>query len=108
YDDGIYDAWNKGISAASGDLIGLLNSGDEYHPDVVADVVEAAAAMANATGTVLCGYTLLVRDGKIVKRYPNGLYRTLLFGIGAVHPAMFVGRDVYRRVGLYEKISIAS
>ena len=41
-DDGIYDAMNKGIQMASGDVIGLLNSDDQYNSDeVITQVAEA-------------------------------------------------------------------
>ena len=39
-DNGIYEAMNKGISAAKGELIGLINCGDSYTPDAVREVVK--------------------------------------------------------------------
>ena len=43
-DKGISDAWNKGLRMATGEVIGLLNAGDEHAPDAVAKVAAAFAA----------------------------------------------------------------
>jgi glycosyltransferase involved in cell wall biosynthesis len=107
-DKGIFDAWNKGIAQARGDIIALLNSGDAYHPDVVATVRRAVAEDARANEKIVCGTTIMVDDGRLVKKHPNALPSHLWFGIGIVHPAMFIGRRVYDSIGRYEPISIAS
>jgi glycosyltransferase involved in cell wall biosynthesis len=108
-DDGIYDAWNKGIRAATGDLIGLLNSGDEYHPDVIANVLQASGELeAGSAPAIFCGNTYLVENGTLLKMIGNTVRRNVWLGIGVSHPAMIVERRVYDAVGLYERISIAS
>jgi len=108
-DDGIYDAWNKGVSAATGELIGLLNSGDEYHPDVVATVGRAARTLEpGEPPTIYCGNTYIVENGALLKMIGNTVRHNVLFGIGVSHPAMIVERRAYEAVGAYERISIAS
>jgi glycosyltransferase involved in cell wall biosynthesis len=107
-DAGIFDAWNKGVARASGDVIALLNSGDAYHPDVIATVRAAVEGRTGGRSEIFCGNTLTVENGRPLKSYGNRLRDNLWFGIGIVHPAMFVGRDVYRTVGSYEPISIAA
>jgi glycosyltransferase involved in cell wall biosynthesis/carbonic anhydrase/acetyltransferase-like protein (isoleucine patch superfamily) len=108
-DDGIYDAWNKGVRAATGDLIGLLNSGDEYHPKVVATVGSAARQLQpDEPPTIFCGNTFMVENGTLLKPVGNTVRHNVLFGIGVSHPAMIVQRRVYEVVGAYERISIAS
>lgn len=108
-DDGIYDAWNKGVRAATGELIGLLNSGDEYHPDVVATVGSAARLSESAEPpTIFCGNTYIVENGTLLKMIGNTVRGNVLFGIGVSHPAMIIQRRAYEAVGAYERISIAS
>lgn len=107
-DRGIFDGWNKGIARAEGDVIGLLNAGDAYHPEVIATVRATVRADAEANRSIYCGRTVMIDGGAVRKLYPNSLRRWLHFGIGVVHPAMFVGRGVYEAVGAYRDISIAS
>jgi acetyltransferase-like isoleucine patch superfamily enzyme len=108
-DDGIYDAWNKGVRAATGELIGLLNSGDEYHPNVVAAVRRAASQLGPTDPpTIFCGDTYIVEDGTLMKMIGSTVRRNVLFGIGVSHPAMIAERRVYDTVGAYQRISIAA
>ncbi len=45
-DDGLYDAMNKGIRAATGDIVGILNSDDFYYTNhVVSDIAEVLLLM---------------------------------------------------------------
>jgi glycosyltransferase involved in cell wall biosynthesis len=107
-DSGIYEAWNRGIARATGRVIALLNSGDAYHPDVIATLAARVTADRDAARKVFSGHTVTVENGKLLKSYGNRLRSNLWFGIGIVHPAMFVGREVYDAVGQYAPISIAS
>lgn len=107
-DQGIYDAWNKGIARTRGDIVALLNSGDAFHPDVISTIRAVASRHADAASKVFTGTTMTVDDGRPVKVYGNQLRSTFWFGIGVVHPAMFIGRRVYEAVGSYEPISIAA
>jgi acetyltransferase-like isoleucine patch superfamily enzyme len=108
-DRGIFDAWNKGIRAASGDLISLLNSGDEYHPEVIATVAACERARTSAEqGAIFCGTTVIVEKGQVRKSIGNVVRRRPMLGLGISHPATFVQKRVYERIGPYENISIAA
>jgi glycosyltransferase involved in cell wall biosynthesis len=108
-DQGIWDAWNKGIGIATGEVIALLNAGDEYHPDVIRTIREFYDSdPPNSDRTALTGRVLLVRDGTIVKAIGNRVRRNPRSSIGFAHPGMIATRRIYREVGLYERISIAS
>lgn len=108
-DQGIWDAWNKGIGIATGEIIALLNAGDEYHPDVIGTIRRIYASdLPNGDRTALTGRVLLVRGGRIVKAIGNRLRRDPRMSIGFAHPGMIATRRIYRDVGHYERISIAS
>jgi glycosyltransferase involved in cell wall biosynthesis len=95
-DDGIYDAINKGISRASGDLIGILGSDDKYLPLALKRVVERRR---ETKADIIAGRTLI--DGTLRKDEPYGL-NALISGIPFGHNAMFASQAAYRTVGNYD------
>lgn len=110
-DTGIYNAINKGIGLATGDVIGVLHS-DDYYPNatVISDVV---TRFRSAPTDVVYGDLNYVRGdaGKIIRRWKAGCFRRnkLFFGWMPPHPSVFVTRDVYDRFGRYdEKYKIAA
>lgn len=104
-DDGIYDAMNKGIKVATGEVIGILNADDLYrHSGVIKQVMERL----NQTGCDAV-YSNLVyvdrADTSRVKRYwPGGLYtpNSFLWGWMPAHPTLFVRRHIYEQYGLFK------
>ncbi|MDR9425925.1 MAG: glycosyltransferase family 2 protein [Marinobacter sp.] len=104
-DKGLYDAMNKGIRMASGDIVGILNSDDFYENDeVVAAIVEAF--QADQTLDIVFGDVVFVTppDLKTVSRfYHAGHFRPwkLRFGWMPPHPATFVKKTVYEQYGEY-------
>ncbi|KAA6431463.1 glycosyltransferase [Dyadobacter flavalbus] len=103
-DNGIYDAMNKGIQIASGDVIGILNADDFYaYSSVIKDVVNQMAA-----GNFQACYGDLqyvdASDESIVKRQWNsGKYSSGAFLNGWMppHPTFFVRREVYGKFGKF-------
>lgn len=104
-DNGLYDAMNKGIQSATGDVIGILNSDDLYQDfDVIADVMEQFNN--DPTLDILYGNLVYVKSddvNKIVRNWKCKPYYDRFFENGNVppHPALFVKRSVYDRVGLF-------
>ncbi len=103
-DNGIYDAMNKGILAAKGDIVGILNSDDMYMGShVISTVVEAFR-----DPDVQCCYADLqyvdYRNPKRITRiWKSGIYKTNAFYWGWMppHPTFFVRKSVYEQFGLY-------
>ncbi len=104
-DKGLYDAMNKGIGLASGEIIGILNSDDFYERN---DVIEAvsAAFRSDSSLDLVFGDVVFVQppDLETVSRYYRaGHFRPwkLRFGWMPPHPATFVKKAVYEKHGQY-------
>jgi len=103
-DRGIYDAMNKGVMLATGDVIGILNSDDFYaNSTVLSDI----ASLFRETGSDACYADLVYVDrndiSRIVRTWKSGSYRNgrFLNGWMPPHPTFFVRRSVYQAFGLY-------
>lgn len=105
-DKGIYDAMNQGVKAATGDVIGILNSDDFYtSDDVLARVAEEFAN--NPKLEAVYGDIHFVKDENLKKctRYFSSRYFrpwALRFGFMPAHPSFYVRREVYEKYGLYD------
>lgn len=105
-DNGIYDAMNKGITMASGDIIGMLNS-DDFLTDTC--VIERVAKTFEEHPDVdaIYGDIHFVKDEDLKKctRYFSSRYFRpwmLRFGFMPAHPSFYCRREVYEKYGLYD------
>ena len=104
-DKGIYDALNKGIARATGDVVGFLHADDVFAgPDVLAHV---AAAFADPAVDAVYGDLDYVRQSDVtrrVRRWRSGPFRpgSLAWGWMPPHPALYVRRGWYERIGGFD------
>ena len=103
-DEGIYDAMNKGLAIATGDIVGILNSDDMYaSEEILATVVQTI----RATGCdAVYGDLVYVDPDNVsrVRRYwKSGNYKHGAFKWGWMppHPTFFVKRSVYEKYGSF-------
>lgn len=105
-DNGMYEAINKGVRAATGDVIGLLHSDDMlYSTDTITKVV----ARMKATGAdFLYGDGLFVNaenTDKVIRNWIGGDYRLwkVRHGWLPLHPTCYIRRDAMLKRGLYNE-----
>jgi glycosyltransferase involved in cell wall biosynthesis len=105
-DRGIYDAMNKGIRLASGDIIGVLNSDDIYADNqVIRDVIQQFSSNPNLD--ILYGNLVYVKKDntdKVVRTWRSKSYFDTFFENGNVppHPSLFVSSKVYEIAGSFD------
>ena len=97
-DSGIYNAMNKGIARCTGDVIGMINSGDRYLPGALALVADSFGKYGKLD-RIFWGDVLYERLGR-VRGFRE---RNLKIGAFAPHPSMFVPRNIYERIGTYDE-----
>ena len=103
-DRGIYDAMNKGIIAATGDVIGILNSDDFYSDESI--LKKVADKFNETTCDATYGDLIYVKSidaSKIFRYWKSGYFsvKKLRRGWMLPHPTFFVKKSVYEKFGLY-------
>ena len=103
-DHGIYDAMNKGLRLATGDIIGFLNADDVYADTGVLERV--SATMETEKLDAMFGDAEFVgpdRPDHALRRYRSERFRPgrIAWGWMPAHPTLFLRRHVYERFGLF-------
>lgn len=104
-DGGIYDAMNKGIAAASGDIIGILNSDDYFaHRDVLRRVYQVFVEkrVDSCYGDLV--YVDAMDTNRVRRVWISGAfdYRRFYWGWMPPHPTFFVRRAIHDTYGMYD------
>lgn len=104
-DKGIYDAMNKGLKLATGDIIGILNSDDFYDNDhIISDVV---SNFKSKKVDLIFGDIVYVKPDnleKITRYYSSANFSPNKFAWGwmPAHPSCFFKREVYEKYGYFK------
>lgn len=104
-DTGIYDAFNKGLRLATGEIVAFLNADDAYTaPDIVRSVHDA---FERTQAGAVFGDVEFVRPeepGKVVRHYSSRQFsaRRLRFGWMPAHPSLFLRRRLFEQFGGFD------
>jgi glycosyltransferase involved in cell wall biosynthesis len=104
-DNGIYDAMNKGLSHAKGDIVGILNADDVFaDTEIVSDVVRLMAESGSQAVFGDLVYVNLKNPHKIIRYYDSSGFTRKWLTMGAMpaHPTLYLKREVYKRYGVFE------
>lgn len=103
-DKGIYDAMNKGVKLASGDVVGILNSDDLYADEFVIEEVVKEISQNNSDS---CYGDLVYVDkkntDKVIRSWQSGKFSEAKYKRGWMppHPTFFVKKSIYEKYGMF-------
>jgi glycosyltransferase involved in cell wall biosynthesis len=104
-DFGVYDAFNKGLRHATGDVIAFLNCGDTY---VSQSVVSTMVKILSADRIQAAFADVLIVDSgdsnRVIRRFSSKRFspKCMFYGLMPAHPSLFLRREVYQRAGEYD------
>lgn len=105
-DRGIYDAMNKGIRMATGEVVGILNSDDFYaSPDVLLRIASAFQQAPQLEGVhTNLYYVSQDNPQKIVRHWISSEFKAGCFAKGwhPAHPTLYLRKEVYDKYGLFD------
>lgn len=104
-DNGIYDAMNKGIGLATGDIVGILNSDDVYDNNHCLSTV-ISEFQKKGVDSIFADLVYVCRDNlqKVVRYYSSANFSPGKFAFGwmPAHPTFFVRRKCYEKYGKFK------
>ncbi len=104
-DDGIFDAFNKGVKLCTGDYIGIINSDDFFVDNkVISDIAKALETSGADSAYADLVYVKWKDTNKITRYFKGGRYKKSNFRWGWMppHPTFFVKREAYEKFGMFD------
>ena len=101
-DEGIYDAMNKGIKLATGDIIGMLNADDFFKDNSILNTIAKTFKQQN-TPIIYGDLDFVNSRGKIVRKWRSAQYTQGIFNWGWMppHPTFYCKRELFYTLGFY-------
>ena len=99
-DNGLYDAMNKGIRLAAGNIVGILNSDDYYVSNTVIEKVHNIISEKNKDSCY--GNILYIKKNKPYRLWIAGNKKSFKLGWMPPHPGFFVKKSVFEKYGLFK------
>jgi glycosyltransferase involved in cell wall biosynthesis len=104
-DNGVYDAINKGIRLATGNIVGILNSDDFFYDNTVIQKISECFNYEN-TDAIFGDVQFFnpSKPGKIVRYYSSGKFQPgkFKFGFMPAHPSFYAKRELFEKLGYYK------
>lgn len=100
-DSGIYNAWNKGLTLVSGDIIGFLNADDYYDLRTIESIVPF---FIDNRYQITYGNTQFLRN-ELCIGFNNSLFNPekIYNGFGFMHTTVFTSINIYKKIGLFNE-----
>jgi len=99
-DNGLYDAMNKGIKLATGNVIGILNSDDFFKNKLVIDKIVKEFKFSGSD-IVYGNIDYVNKDGDIVRFWKSNKFKSFKKGWHPPHPSLFVKKTIYEKYGVF-------
>ncbi|MGX3010679.1 glycosyltransferase family 2 protein [Helicobacter sp. 23-1044] len=103
-DKGIYDAMNKGINLANGEIVGFLNADDCFASPYIANFIAWGFSKPNAVDIIYADICYVNKCGNIARNMCGTLPRDANFmrGFHPAHPSFYARREVFARYGAFD------
>ena len=101
-DNGIYDAMNKGIKLATGDIIGMLNADDSFYDEKILSTIDSVFK-EKSTDIVYGDIDYVNKKGAVVRKWRSGKYWQGKFNWGWMppHPSFYCKKKIFEQFGYY-------
>jgi glycosyltransferase involved in cell wall biosynthesis len=102
-DNGIYDAINKGIQLATGDIVGILNSDDVFYDNHVISNISKAFKQNNNLDSIIGDIVFINNKKQVHRKYSASTWSPMKFAWGMMppHPTFYCKKSIFDKFGFY-------